>query len=371
MPATRLAPHSTVPLRELRARAFVVPTPTPESDGTLEWDSTTLVVITARAGDVSGLGYTYASTATAVFINDTLWPALEGMDALAVSRCWRDMARTVRNAGRPGVASTAISAVDCALWDLKARIIGLPLVVLLDAAREDIPAYGSGGFTSESIADLCRELANWVDGGLTRVKMKVGRDAAADRVRVAEVRRAIGPSVELFVDANGAYARKQALAQAEQFAASGVTWFEEPVSSDDVSGLRLIRDRAPAGMTIAAGEYAYIADDFRRLIENGAVDCLQADATRCGGVTGFLTASALCQAHHLPLSTHTAPSLHAHLACAALPAVHVEYFADHARIEQLLFEGARAPHDGMIGPDRSRPGLGLELKQADAARYEV
>jgi L-alanine-DL-glutamate epimerase-like enolase superfamily enzyme len=114
--------------------------------------------------------------------------------------------------------------------------------------RDAAPIYGSGGFTSYTIGQLQHQLGDWAAEGIGRVKMKIGRDPAADLDRVAAARMAIGPQVELVVDANGAYTRKQALAQAERFAAEGVAWFEEPAPSNDLAGLRLLRDRAPAGM---------------------------------------------------------------------------------------------------------------------------
>jgi L-alanine-DL-glutamate epimerase-like enolase superfamily enzyme len=199
--------------------------------------------------------------------------------------------------------------------------------------------------------------------------MKIGRQPRDDAERVRAARGAIGADVELFVDANGAYTRKQALAQAERFAEQRVSWFEEPVSSDDLDGLALMVERAPAGMAIAAGEYAYQIYDFRRLLQSRAVDVLQADATRCGGITGFLKAGALAEAWNTPLSAHTAPSLHVAV-CSALPnVVHIEYFHDHVRIEQMFFDGAARAVDGVLRPDRTRPGLGLDLKRADAERY--
>src|SRR4051794_37878134 len=201
--------------------------------------------------------------------------------------------------------------------------------------------------------------------------MKIGTHPGDDVARVRAAREAVGPNVELFVDANGAYSRKQALAQAEAFAKLGVSWFEEPVSSDDLAGLRLLRDRFPAGMDVAAGEYGYALGYFRRMLEAGAVDVLQADASRCAGITGFLQVAALCQAHHLPLSAHCAPSLHVHPCCAALPLRHLEYFHDHARIEHLLFDGAPSPVAGVLCPDLSRPGLGLEFKVQDAERFRI
>ena len=349
--------------------AFTVPTDAPESDGTFEWTATTIVIACVRAGGTAGTGYTYADRAAAELIRSTLAATVTGRHVMDVEGAYVAMQQAVRNIGRQGLAAAAISAVDMALWDTKARLLGLPLVSLLGAAREGITVYGSGGFTSYSVEQLQLQLAGWVAEEITAVKMKIGRDAVADRARVAQAREAIGPSTRLFVDANGAYDRKQALAQAEAFAAQDVSWFEEPVSSDDLPGLRLLRDRVPPGMEIAAGEYGYEPQYFRRLAAAEAVDVVQVDATRCGGVTGFLRAAALCDAWCLPLSAHTAPTVHAHLCCATARARNLEYFHDHVRIEQLLFDGVPRLAGGRLYPDRSRPGLGIELKRSDAQRF--
>jgi L-alanine-DL-glutamate epimerase-like enolase superfamily enzyme len=281
------------------------------------------------------------------------------------------MVAAIRNFGRPGIASMAVSAVDVALWDLKAKLLRVSLSRLLGATRECAEVYGSGGFTSYSVETLQEQLAGWVRDGIRRVKMKVGRDASADVGRVRAVRAAIGGDAELFVDANGAYGRKQALLQAARFSEEGVTWFEEPVSSDDLAGLRLIRDRAPAGMDIAAGEYGYDVHYFRRMLDAGSVDVLQADASRCGGITGFLQADALCQSYGLRLSAHCAPSLHVDVACAARSLLHIEYFHDHRRIEHLLFDGTLSPIRGALYPDPSRLGHGIELRRRDAEAFTV
>ena len=361
----------SVRIERVDVSAYKVPTDSPESDGTYRWESTTLVLVEAQAGGKTGLGYSYADTSTAQLIRDLLAEVVRGRDAMAVAGSWAVMAATIRNLGRPGIASMAIAAVDAALWDLKARLLDLPLITLLGAVHDGAPVYGSGGFTSYSIERLQAQLGNWVKEGIARVKMKIGRDPAEDGARVRAAREAIGTQAELFVDANGAYSRKQSLAMAEAFARLGVTWFEEPVSSDDLEGLRLLRDRAPAGMEIAAGEYGYDLLYFRRMLEAGAVDVLQADATRCGGITGFLGVGALCEAWSLPLSAHCAPSLHVHPACALRNFRHLEYFHDHERIEHLLFDGALTPKGGVLRPDLSRSGLGLEFKRKDAARFAV
>jgi L-alanine-DL-glutamate epimerase-like enolase superfamily enzyme len=364
-------PEAGPSIEQITVSCYTVPTETPESDGTLQWEHTTLVLVEAAAGGKDGLGYSYADVATGKLIESLLSDVVKRRNAFDIAGAHASMVRKIRNLGRPGIASMAISAVDNALWDLKAKLLGVSLLDLLGAVHERAMVYGSGGFTSYSVDKLQEQLGNWAAQGMKMVKMKIGRDPVADVARVRAARRAIGEKAELFVDANGAYSRKQALEQAERFAESGVNWFEEPVSSDDLAGLRLLRDRAPAGMNIAAGEYGYDACYFRRMLAAGAVDVLQADATRCCGVSGFLQAAALCEAFELPFSFHCAPALHAALACAA-PAFWVgEYFFDHARIETMLFEGAAQPTDGALMPDRSRPGLGLEFKRADAARFAV
>jgi L-alanine-DL-glutamate epimerase-like enolase superfamily enzyme len=329
------------------------------------------VLVEVDGGGKTGIGFSYADTATAKLIHGKLADIIIGRNALAVSDCRDAMITAIRNLGRPGICSMAISAVDNALWDLKARLLELPLVSLLGQVRSGVSIYGSGGFTSYSITELQDQLAGWAANGITSVKMKVGRKPDKDIARVTAAREAIGETEKLFVDANGAYSHKQALAMALSFAEMGVSWFEEPVSSDDLEGLRLIRDRAPPGMDISAGEYGYDSIYFRRMLQAGAVDVLQADATRCGGITGFMQAAALCQAFNLPLSGHCAPSIHVHPCCAATPVRNIEYFYDHVRIEKMLFEGALEPQNGLLIPDLTRPGLGLELKRADATQYAI
>ncbi len=353
--------------------AYTVPTDAqPESDGTLAWDSTTIVVVHVHAGDRVGIGYVYNHAATARVIRDKLAGIVEGMDALDTGRCWDAMRAAVRNMGSRGIASAAYSALDMALWDVKAKLFEVALVSLLGARRDAAPIYGSGGFTSYTIEQLRDQLGRWVHGsGIPRVKMKIGREPSQDPTRVAEARDAIGPAAELFVDANGAYDRRQALALAARFAEQDVTWFEEPVSSDDRDGLRFIRERTPAAMRVTAGEYGWSEFHFRDMLRDGAVDVLQPDATRCGGYTGFLRVAHLCAAWNTPISAHTAPQIHAHVACAAPGLLHLEYFHDHDRIEHMFFDGVLEPEGGALRPDRSRPGNGLHFKGEDAERFRA
>jgi L-alanine-DL-glutamate epimerase-like enolase superfamily enzyme len=354
----------------LDVSAYTIPTDEPESDGTLEWSSTTIVVVEARADGETGLGYTYADACAAQLIEHTLAGAIRGVDPLDVGAAWEAMSGALRNIGRSGLAWMALSAVDTALWDLKARLLGQPLVTLLGAAHEDVPIYGSGGFTSYSLERLSSQLAGWVEQGIPRVKMKLGRNPEADPGRLDEARAAIGAEAELFVDANGAYERKDALAWAERYAGEwGVVWFEEPVSSEDVDGLRFLRERGPAGLEIAAGEYGDTLPAFRRLAP--AVDCLQADVTRCGGYTGLQRVAALADAFQLDLSGHCAPQLSVHGLAAVRRLRHLEYFHDHVRVESLIFDGVLEPENGVLTPDRTRPGNGLGLKREDAERWAL
>lgn len=366
------APKPSIDTRieEIKVSAYTIPTDSPESDGTLEWDKTTIVIVEVRGGGKLGLGYTYADTSVATLIHSKLGDVVKACDAMNVPEAFHKMVHSIRNLGRPGIVAMAISAVDIALWDLKARILEIPLSGLLGQVREKIAVYGSGGFTSYSDEQLRNQLGGWARDGFSMVKMKIGRDPGRDPHRVRVARQAIGDRAALFVDANGAYSRKQALAFAHQFKQEfDVHWFEEPVSSDDLEGLRLIRSGGPAGMDIAAGEYGYEPFYFRRMLDAEAVDILQADATRCGGITGFLNVDAQCVARPIALSAHTAPSVHMHLCCAAPSARNLEYFHDHERIESMFFEGYIKPKDGSLRPDLSRPGTGLELRRSDLQKY--
>jgi len=362
-----VAARIEAPVETVRTRAFTVPTDKPESDGTMAWDSTTLVLVEVEAGGETGIGWTYCAAAAARVVDELLEDVVCGRSAFDVAGTQLAACAALRNAGYPGIGACAVSAVDVALWDLKAKLTGLPLVALLGAIHDEVPVYGSGGFCSYSDADLTRQLAGWVEEGIPRVKMKVGRELERDRVRVRVARDAIGDDAELYVDANGALSVKQASCFAAEWSAFDVRWFEEPVSSLDRDGLRRLRELVPPGVEIASGEYAYTPADFRDLVS--CVDCLQADATRCGGITGLLAAGALAAAHELDLSGHTAPSIHAHVLCAVPKLRHLEWFHVHVRIERMFFDGFLEPERASVRPDRSRPGLGVEPKRADLERY--
>ena len=357
-------------ISDVTIRAFRIPTDRPESDGTLEWQHTGVVTAELKAGGLNGFGLTYAGSATARLIQANFVSILTGQDPFAIPQLQARMVQSIRNVGRDGVAATAVSAIDLALWDLKAKLLGVSLARLIGAARERVPIYGSGGFTSYSIPELEEQLGGWARERIRWVKMKVGRQPDLDPERVRAVRDAVGAETGLFVDANGAYDVRQAIALAETFAGYGVVWFEEPVSSDDAAGLRFVRDHLPGAIQLAAGEYGYDLDYFRHFLQTDAVDVLQADITRCGGVTGFMAIAGLAEAFHKPLSSHCAPALHVAVGCAAPTFRHAEYFHDHVRIERMLFADAPQPVEGNLVPEWDRPGLGLEPRFEAIERFE-
>ena len=354
----------------VEAAVYRVPTDQPEADGTAEWSDTTVIVVQLGAGDEAGLGYSYGDAAAAAVVETALAPILIGAPADELPRLRAAMDRDVRNRGRAGVVACAISAVDIALWDLRARLLGVPLLALLGRARDRATVYGSGGFTTYDDATTAEQLRGWLASGIRTAKIKIGESHGAaesrDLHRVRIAREVLGDA-GLFVDANGGYGPGQARRVERALREFGVSWFEEPVSSDYPGELAHVR--AGAAMDIASGEYCWGVQDAARLLAASAVDCLQLDVTRCGGYTGWLAGAALAAASGIELSAHCAPQLSAHAVCAVPGARHLEYFHDHARLEPLLFDGALAVEGGALVP-ADVPGHGLTVSDR-AARFRV
>jgi len=363
--------NDPIKIQQIHVSAYRIPTATPEADGTLKWKHTTLVLAEIDAGGKTGIGYTYGDAATAYFIEHALNRLVTGKNIFDIPAITSLLAQQVRNDGNCGIAMMAISAVDVALWDLKAKILEQPLCWLLGQAKDKMLLYGSGGFTNYSNQQTISQFNQWEESGIKYVKMKIGSEPEGDVERVSAVRKGLNKQTKIFVDANGAYTAKQALQKAEQFAESGVCWFEEPVSSDDLKGLRFIREHAPSQISIAAGEYGYNLPYFKNMLSAKATDVLQADATRCGGISGFLKAGTLAESYQIPFSSHCAPAVHLHAALSLSSFSIAEYFFDHVRIESLLFEGIATVRDGCLTPDLSRPGLGIEFRRSDAERFRV
>lgn len=370
LPSASRRPEPNVSV--LACRVYEVPTEQPEADGTLAWSATTVVTVELCSAEHRGLGWTYASSACKNIVEEQLRPVVLGRDCLDTAGLHEEMVRRCRNLGRPGIVASAISAVDIALWDLKARLLELPLCQLFGRCRSSVPLYGSGGFTTYDEETAKRQLVHWTDDlGMTRVKIKIGEswgeNEPRDLTRVAQARGLIGDHADLYVDANGGYTRKQAVRMGLRICADyGVSWFEEPVSSDDLAGLREVRDQLPCD--VAAGEYGYDESYFARMVAAGAVDCLQIDVTRCGGYTTFLRAAAIAGANGLQVSAHCAPNLHSPVAAAIPNLRHVEYFRDHERADAMLFEGLVEPVGGEMKVVPERHGHGMALKAAEGLR---
>jgi L-alanine-DL-glutamate epimerase-like enolase superfamily enzyme len=353
-------------ITQIATAVYRFPTAEPEADGTLQWDATTAVTVTLQAGDKLGLGWTYSAGAAADVIRDKLATAVEGRSAFDIPAGWAAMHRAGRNLGTKGLVMQALSAVDIAWWDLKARLLDVPLAGLFGRCRREIPVYGSGGFTTLTESELAKQVDWWRSAGCTAMKIKIGEawggNVDRDLERVRQLARFAGEEVELMVDANGAYTIGQARRVGAALDDLGVTWFEEPVSSDDTSGLAQLRDCLR--LDIAAGEYA--ADVYDVLALLPAVDCLQLDVTRCGGYTGWLRGAALAQSWNLPVSAHCAPSLHAPVTAAIPNLRHIEWFVDHARLEPLLVDGLPTVCNGALHLGADEPGHGMRIsRQAD------
>jgi L-alanine-DL-glutamate epimerase-like enolase superfamily enzyme len=356
------------PVTDLRAAVYRFPTPEPEGDGTLTWSATTAVTVQVAAGGSTGLGWTYSSAPAAAVVQD-LADVVVGHDALDVPGAWAALHRAGRNLGTRGLFGQALSAVDTALWDLKARLLDVPLADLFGRVRDRVPVYGSGGFTTLSDQQLADQVAGWQTAGCTSMKIKIGEswgtDVVRDLERVRQLRELAGDDVDLMVDANGGYSIGQARRVGAALDELGVVWFEEPVSSDDLAGLALLRSCLHCD--VAAGEYLADVVETERMAP--AVDCLQLDVTRCGGYTGWLRCAALAQAHELQISGHCAPSLHVPVAAAVPWLRHVEWFVDHARLEPQLVDGAPPVTGGALAVPHS-PGHGMTLRP-DAERWRV
>jgi L-alanine-DL-glutamate epimerase-like enolase superfamily enzyme len=351
------------PITDIRTEVFRFPTPEPEADGTLTWNATVAVVVTVTAGGLQGLGWTYSDQAAESIVRSKLVDVIQEHDAFDVPGLWEAMVRACRNLGRPGIVSQAIAAVDIAVWDLKAKLLDLPLAELFGRARATVPVYGSGGFTSLTDDQLGAQVEHWLASGVTAVKIKIGESWGTnpnrDLRRVRLVRSLVPDDVALMVDANGGYSPAQARRIGAALDDLAVVWFEEPVSSDDLNALS--RLRGAMRCDVAAGEYADSVQYTQRMCGAGAVDCMQLDVTRCAGYTEWLRCAAVAASYGLSVSGHCAPALHAPVAAAVPNLRHVEWFIDHERLEPLLVDGVPEVVDGAMSPN-PRPGHGMQLR---------
>ncbi len=323
--------------------------------------------------DVEGLGIGQASPGVRDVVEKGLKGLLLDEDPFNIEKLWDEMFRAVRGYGRKGVALCALSAIDIGLWDLKAKALQLPLYRLLGEYSNEVPIYGSGGWTHYSSDELVDEMTGYVEQGVKRLKMKVGKESGRsereDIDRVAAVRKAVGDDVALYVDANNGYYAKQAIYMAAEFEQSQVGWFEEPVTADDIAGLAEVK-RAST-IPIASGEHEFSKYGFKELLSQGAVDIVQADVGRVGGVTEWLKVAHMAQAFNVPMTTHGFEQVSLHLGCAITNLKAIEELKIERDADEVWYTELPEQRDGMSAPFRDRPGLGLELDPYAVERWSV
>lgn len=322
---------------------------------------------------VEGLGVGQAAPGARQVIETTLRRVLIGQDPFNIEKLWNDMFWHVRGFGRKGVAFCGLSVVDTGLWDLKAKALRLPLYRLLGPYTDSVPIYGSGGWTNLSEDELVAEMVGYVEQGIGRVKMKVGKDFGRsereDLQRLAAVRKAVGDDVAIYVDANNGYYAKQAIYMAKEFEQFQVGWFEEPVLADDVQGLAEIRQAI--NIPVATGEHEYTKYGFKDLIARGGADIVQPDVGRVGGVTEWIKVAHLAHAFNLPVAPHAVQLVHLHLACATPNLKVVEHLGTALEGDGIWYTDIPEPEDGMWAPFPDRPGLGLELDPHAVEKWSV
>lgn len=322
---------------------------------------------------LEGLGISAGHSAVQAVVEHTLKDVLIGQDPFDVEKLWNLMFWHVRGFGRKGVAFCAISALDIALWDLKAKALGLPLYKLLGPYTDSVPVYGSGGWTNFDESQLVEEQLGYVERGFRRIKMKVGKDFGTredeDVKRLATVRKAVGDDVEIYVDANNGYYAKQAIRMSKVFEEFDVKWLEEPVLADDVEGLAAVA-RATT-IPVATGEHEYTKFGFKDLIARGGADIVQPDVGRVGGVTEWLKVAHLAHAFNLPVAPHSYQLIHLHVACATPNLKVVEYLGAVEQSDRVWYAEFAEPVNGMWSPDPTKLGLGLELNPDTVARNRV
>jgi len=322
---------------------------------------------------IEGLGTSAGSTAVQAVVEDSLKEVLIGEDPFNIEKLWNLMFWTVRGVGRKGIAFCAISALDIALWDLKAKALNLPLYRLLGPYTDTVPVYGSGGWTNFSESELVAEQVGYVERGFPRVKMKVGKDFGMsedeDVKRLAAVRKAVGDDVEIYVDANNGYYAKQAIRMSQIFEQFDVKWFEEPVLADDIEGLSVISQSTT--IPVATGEHEYTKYGFKELISRGGADIVQPDIGRVGGVTEWMKVAHIAHGFNLPVAPHAYQLIHLHVACATPNLKVVEYLGVSDQSDRVWYTEFPEPVNGMWSPYPDRPGLGLELDPDVVKKFKV
>jgi len=324
----------------------------------------TIVRIATDQG-LEGFGITYhevGGEATKSLILKNMAPKLIGRSPLETEVIWQEFFHYLRGVGRKGLMFCALSAVDIALWDLKGKIVNLPLYKLLGGNKTKIPVYSSGGWTSYADQELVDEMKSMVKQGYSLIKFKVGveggRNPRRDLERVRKVREGVGPEIGLLLDANNCWDSATAVQFANNVREYNIMLLEEPVFADDIPGLA--RFRRGTDIPLATGEHEYTKFGVRDLVLNEAADIVQTDGARAGGYTESLKIAAITQAWNLKFAPHALENIHIHLVSAVPNALFLERLLLYEEITAQVYKNAPLPVNGFMEiPDL--PGLGLEL----------
>ena len=331
-------------------------------------DSEELITVKLRAGGLEGHGYAYTigrgGRAVHALIEHDLAPLLAGRDATDIAALWDLMWQRLLYVGRGGAASFAIAALDIALWDLRGLRERKPLYALLGTTSREIPAYGSGVDLPKPIDELLKQTESFLARGLPGVKVKVGkRDRREDEARIAAVRRLIGDGIDLMVDANMGWSADEALERGRRLEQFNLYWYEEPTIPEDVAGhARLARELQ---VPIAVGESLHSPHEFRRYVDERAVEVVQIDPVTNGGISASLRALEMANAAALKASSHYTDELSAHLLCAAQAPVYLE---KHAFALDRYLEAPQEVRNGRVRPTEV-PGTGMRFAEQALAPH--
>jgi L-alanine-DL-glutamate epimerase and related enzymes of enolase superfamily len=325
-----------------------------------------VVVLVKTDTGRTGLGITYhevGGEAIRECINVDIAPRILGRSPMETEALYDESFAYMRGIGRKGLAFCAYSAIDIALWDLKGQMHDLPLFRLLGGKRNVVPVYASGGWTSYSIDELVEEAKRMVSEGYTKMKLKIGVDGGKnineDVRRIRAVREAVGPEVDIMLDANNAWTAATAIRFADKVRELDIFLLEEPVFADDIPGLA--RFKRGSNIPVGTGEHEYTRFGVRDLILGNAVDIVQADVARCGGYTESLKIIALIQAWNLQYAPHGMEHMHMHLVAAHSCGLMLERLYMFEQVVGDVFDNPPAPKNGMLTLPET-PGLGLKVK---------
>jgi len=331
----------------------------------------TLVRVHASGGLI-GIGFCLGGSPVTIFVRDVVAPGVLGQPIFDTERLWDELYyRSILN-GRRGGGLRALSIVDIALWDLKAKSVGLPLAQLLGVYQDPVPAYASGGYyfdDGDMVREVEEEAAGWAEAGYRAMKLKVGGASVEDDIaRLAAFRRVVGDKPRLMLDANNAWRDwRTALRAVRRFEEFDLEWIEEPLSPDDVDGHRRLAETLD--VAVATGEIEATRWGFAPLLRDHAADVLQADAAVAGGISEWRKIADAAAMFNVPMAPHWFADLHVHCVASVPNGAWIEHFVDTRILNVMqLFERSLEVKAGYAAiPDA--PGLGIEFRDAEIDRY--